>query len=731
MGRPIVLSLAWLRGGSAADNSVSPLRWGLYLPRLRLGLRWTLLVALLPLLTLPWIGLRFVERMAELARDERIENQAAAARALAAALHERRDLLGDELTGGDAGIGGRTPTAGARPPRSMRVQPLPVGMLPEGQTDGKSDQWAGIARWPLVVSRYNGAPATTLRVRLAVARAGPPPGRLHLLVDVDDERWLAPQQSATGGRQTQPGDALRVEAGDAPDTMVQVPARIVERPGGWQTEVELDGSPRLLRVQVVDIDYAGSRRLEAEADSGLLAPADGRPPPEEDAARRALWADTIRALERTSGRVSIYDAVGVLRAQRGDATVRTIPAAGWQAWIARSILRAAVRIQPDSVRDATPGTDPSLLTPLARALAGTPAQQSQRQAASGAMPSWLLTSAHPIWIDDRVVGALVLEENTAARLALGQAALERLTLLAAVAVMVSVLALLAVASITVARVVRLRNEAESAIDPQGRVVGAIRTSSLRDEVGDLRDSHARVLARLGEHQNYLATLRGRLVHELRTPIMVVRSSLENLALESDPARRDAYVVRVQGGAARLERILASMGEASNLESMLAESTPEPIELASLLSACVDGYRDAFPASRFDLVLPGTLAPCAGVPEAIAQALDKLASNAVDFAAEGTAITVALDGPSSHGGSGRRRWWQVSMHNQGPPLPAVMADSLFDQMVSLRAERGGERAHLGLGLYLVRLIAEFHGGQAFARDRVGGVEVGFTLRANDA
>ena len=57
------------------------------------------------------------------------------------------------------------------------------------------------------------------------------------------------------------------------------------------------------------------------------------------------------------------------------------------------------------------------------------------------MPAWHLTSAHPIWLADRIVGALVLEENTAARLAQGQAALERLTLMAALAVAASVLAL--------------------------------------------------------------------------------------------------------------------------------------------------------------------------------------------------------------------------------------------------------------------------------------------------
>jgi two-component system sensor histidine kinase ChvG len=40
----------------------------------------------------------------------------------------------------------------------------------------------------------------------------------------------------------------------------------------------------------------------------------------------------------------------------------------------------------------------------------------------------------------------------------------------------------------------------------------------------------------------------------------------------------------------------------------------------------------------------------------------------------------------------------------------------------------QRGHLGLGLYLVRLIAEFHGGGAQARNIPGGVEVGFTVAA---
>ena len=53
------------------------------------------------------------------------------------------------------------------------------------------------------------------------------------------------------------------------------------------------------------------------------------------------------------------------------------------------------------------------------------------------------------------------------------------------------------------------------------------------------------------------------------------------------------------------------------------------------------------------------------------------------------------------------------------------------MVSVRGDSSGradQRGHLGLGLYLVRLIAEFHGGTAQARNVAGGVEVSFTVGA---
>jgi nitrogen-specific signal transduction histidine kinase len=59
----------------------------------------------------------------------------------------------------------------------------------------------------------------------------------------------------------------------------------------------------------------------------------------------------------------------------------------------------------------------------------------------------------------------------------------------------------------------------------------------------------------------------------------------------------------------------------------------------------------------------------------------------------------------------------------------MRSQLFDSMVSVRAD--GSDKHLGLGLYVARLIAEGHGGRITAENADGGVRFSLVLPVADA
>ncbi len=90
-----------------------------------------------------------------------------------------------------------------------------------------------------------------------------------------------------------------------------------------------------------------------------------------------------------------------------------------------------------------------------------------------------------------------------------------------------------------------------------------------------------------------------------------------------------------------------------------------------------------------------------------QLLDKLLDNAVEFSA-GAAVRVAVSADPARGLA------RIRVENQGPPLPeGPAAEKLFEPLWSQR-KRTSER-HLGMGLYVARVIAERHGGTIHARN----------------
>ncbi|MEX2130091.1 MAG: ATP-binding protein, partial [Pseudohongiellaceae bacterium] len=132
------------------------------------------------------------------------------------------------------------------------------------------------------------------------------------------------------------------------------------------------------------------------------------------------------------------------------------------------------------------------------------------------------------------------------------------------------------------------------------------------------------------------------------------------------------------------------------------SEREKINLAAVLEGCMEGYKIAYPQANFVVDISRHHIYIKGVPEYIAQLMDKLIANAVEFSYPNHPIVVTCTSVRDHS--------IVKVINRGPYLPPSMKDRVFDSMISVRPQEKQKQPHLGMGLHIARIIAEFHGGQ---------------------
>jgi signal transduction histidine kinase len=302
----------------------------------------------------------------------------------------------------------------------------------------------------------------------------------------------------------------------------------------------------------------------------------------------------------------------------------------------------------------------------------------------------------------QTVGVLVVEQEGDRLLILGDTALRRMLNVTLLATIAAVLATLVFATVLATRLGRLKRAAETALTRDGRLNVVIPGTERKDELGDVSRSYAELLRRLNEYTSYLRTLGGKLAHELRTPLTIVRSSLENLESERAVGGQiEPYLARAREGTERLQAILTAMGAATRTEEAIQHAERTRFDLRALLESTAKAYADAFPARRFETRLPPESCWIDGAPDLLVQMLDKLVDNAVDFSPAGSVITLALD--ATDGGCA------LSVTNVGAPIPPAVRLRLFDSMFQYRRD-SASKPHFGLGLFIVRLVAEFHEGR---------------------
>ena len=317
----------------------------------------------------------------------------------------------------------------------------------------------------------------------------------------------------------------------------------------------------------------------------------------------------------------------------------------------------------------------------------------------------------------KIIGAVVLETRSEGLLLMTNRALGRFSLVALLLVVILAAGLWLFASRLSRRVQKLSAAVSRAMDDAGQAPDLPLTTSA-DEVGELARNTEKLLRAVAEYTNYLQKLAGRLSHELKTPIAITRSSLENLASQDLDATSRQYLQRAQEGLDRQAAIVSAMSEAQRLEGSVRTADWEVINIGDMLGHSVDGYRSVHPTRTIKLALPEQACELRCAPDLLAQALDKLVDNAVSLSAEQCEIRISLRRDEGH--------CFISVANSGSRLPGILHDQLFDSLVSLRDKRVSGQ-HLGLGLHIVKLVTDAHGGKVSARNLPDDQGVEFTIR----
>jgi len=411
-------------------------------------------------------------------------------------------------------------------------------------------------------------------------------------------------------------------------------------------------------------------------------------------------------------RMLVTDASGWRIARGGDLSVANADAASAGSSLLRFIYGALVESGQEAELAQPDPSGREQQNYIVQALADNESVSWFRSSATGRA---VVAAAQPVIVDDLTLGAVVLQQGTDAILSLTNQGLVRLINVTLIATLLVAGTLLGYATWLSRRIRRLSVAAEEAVESDN-LRAVLPSQHAGDEIGDLSRSFSHVLRQLGDYNEYLRTLASKLSHELRTPLAIVTSSLENLEHEQLDEAATEYAARARDGAERLRRILTAMSEASRVEELMQHAEPETYDLRAALSSTVAAYRDVYPNRNFNFATELDTATTQGSPELIIQMLDKLVDNAVGFSQDGDTITFGLAAADNS--------LLLTVTNPGPPLPGRMRHQMFDSMVSMRP--GEDNKHLGLGLYVARLIAEGHGGRISAENTADGVTICIAL-----
>ena len=200
-------------------------------------------------------------------------------------------------------------------------------------------------------------------------------------------------------------------------------------------------------------------------------------------------------------------------------------------------------------------------------------------------------------------------------------------------------------------------------------------------------------------------------HEVRTPLGSIRGFSEMLRDDDlGPEERSEYAGLINAEAQRLGRLVEDLLDLDRLESGWVDLRLDLVDLREIVMAALEQAAPTTNGHVLRSAVEPSLPRLRGDPDKLAQIVGNLVANAVKYSPHGGAITV--------GASREDEKVHLWVQDEGIGIPASMLETVFDRYTRVESAEHRAIKGTGLGLPIVRQIAELHGGRAWAESQPG-------------
>lgn len=224
------------------------------------------------------------------------------------------------------------------------------------------------------------------------------------------------------------------------------------------------------------------------------------------------------------------------------------------------------------------------------------------------------------------------------------------------------------------------------------------------ELGEVAMSFNEMAASLEATERRRLQLVGDVAHELRTPLATLDGYLEGLEDGViGPGPQTWHLLRAE--TARLTRLVNDLADLWRAEARDLPLRLATVDVAAIAREVGQGMAPAAAARGITLSLPLDPADAVADPDRVAQIVSNYISNALRHAPDGSqvAVTVARRGDAV----------RASVADRGPGLAGDQAEAVFERFYRVDPARSRAAGGSGIGLAIVRALAEAMGGQAWA------------------